>query len=61
MATGMAIMGFGGGAMIGAPLKAWLLSIYQTAPEYLGAEGTVCLKKAGSPKAGNPNPSHPGW
>ncbi|EPJ46549.1 MAG: major facilitator superfamily transporter [Osedax symbiont Rs1] len=36
MATGMAIMGFGGGAMIGAPLKTWLLSIYYQAPEYLG-------------------------
>ncbi|MEM9027619.1 MAG: OFA family MFS transporter [Pseudomonadota bacterium] len=43
MATGMAIMGFGGGAMIGAPLKAWLLSLYQVAPTYLGAEGAVKL------------------
>ncbi len=30
MATGMAIMGFGGGAMIGAPLAAWLMSIFKT-------------------------------
>ena len=37
MATGMAIMGFGGGAMIGAPLKEWLIGCYYRAPEYLGA------------------------
>ncbi len=43
MATGMAIMGFGGGAMIGAPLKLWLLSIYAKAPEFLGAESAVTL------------------
>jgi hypothetical protein len=43
MATGMAIMGFGGGAMIGAPLKQWLLSLYQIAPDYLGAESTLQL------------------
>ena len=43
MATGMAIMGFGGGAMIGAPLIRWLLSIYAKAPEYLGAESAVNL------------------
>ena len=43
MATGMAIMGFGGGAMIGVPLKQWLLSIYQTAPDYLGPESAVRL------------------
>ncbi|WP_020593968.1 OFA family MFS transporter [Kiloniella laminariae] len=36
MATGMAIMGFGGGAMIGAPLKTWLLGVFYQAPEYLG-------------------------
>ncbi|MCB2105813.1 MAG: OFA family MFS transporter, partial [Rhodobacteraceae bacterium] len=41
MATGMAIMGFGGGAMIAAPVKGWLLSAFQKAPDYLGAEGTV--------------------
>ncbi|MEM1288699.1 MAG: OFA family MFS transporter [Pseudomonadota bacterium] len=47
MATGMAIMGFGGGAMIGAPLKQWLLSIYQKAPEFLGAESAVTLVTEG--------------
>ncbi len=37
MATGMAIMGFGGGAMIGAPLKGFLLETFASAPTYLGA------------------------
>ncbi|MCE8419855.1 MFS transporter, partial [Rhodovulum sulfidophilum] len=31
MATGMAIMGFGGGAMIAAPLKGWLLNLFERA------------------------------
>jgi len=31
MATGMAIMGFGGGAMVGAPLADWLMRHYATA------------------------------
>lgn len=43
MATGMAIMGFGGGAMIGAPLKSWLLKAYQQAPDFLGAESALTL------------------
>jgi MFS family permease len=30
MATGMAIMGFGGGAMIGSPLATWLMSNFKT-------------------------------
>ncbi|MEM1130416.1 MAG: OFA family MFS transporter, partial [Pseudomonadota bacterium] len=47
MATGMAIMGFGGGAMIGAPLKQWLLKMYQSAPEYLGPESAVGLVTEG--------------
>ncbi len=41
MATGMAIMGFGGGAMIAAPVKGWLLGLYSRAPEYLGAQEAV--------------------
>jgi MFS family permease len=41
MATGMAIMGFGGGAMIAAPVKGWLLSIYAKAPEYLGTREAI--------------------
>lgn len=43
MATGMAIMGFGGGAMIGAPLKGYLLKVFAVAPTYLGAESAVKL------------------
>ncbi len=47
MATGMAIMGFGGGAMIGAPLKKYLLDFYAKAPEYLGPENAVALVTEG--------------
>ncbi|MDE0410830.1 MAG: OFA family MFS transporter [Gammaproteobacteria bacterium] len=36
LASGMAIMGFGGGAMIGAPLKDFLIRMFYRAPEYLG-------------------------
>lgn len=43
MATGMAIMGFGGGAMIAAPVKDWLLSLYARVPEYLGANDAVTI------------------
>ena len=43
MATGMAIMGFGGGAMIGAPLKNWLINTFYSAPEYLGPLASVDL------------------
>ena len=43
MATGMAIMGFGGGAMIAAPIKEFLLGLYYQAPTYLGAEGAVAM------------------
>ena len=41
MATGMAIMGFGGGAMVGAPLKEMLLKHWSSPPEYLGTVGSV--------------------
>ena len=43
MATGIAIMGFGGGAMIGAPLITYLLSIFYKAPEYLGKVADINL------------------
>src|SRR5690348_17512908 len=33
MATGMAIMGFGGGAFIASPLSVWLMSIFRTRSE----------------------------
>jgi MFS family permease len=43
MATGLAIMGFGGGAMIGAPLKEYFIKLYYQAPEYLGSVANVDL------------------
>lgn len=43
LATGLAIMGFGGGAMIGAPLKRWLIAKFQSPPDYLGPEGSISL------------------
>jgi len=43
MAAGMAIMGFGGGAIIGAPLKEFLLHHFYRVPQYLGDVGQVAL------------------
>ena len=43
MATGMAIMGFGGGAMIGAPLKEFFIKLFYEAPQYLGSVDAVDL------------------
>lgn len=37
----MAIMGFGGGAMVAAPVSKALLSTFFTAPDYLGGVGAV--------------------
>jgi len=45
MAAGMAIMGFGGGAMIGAPLKKWLLGLFHVDPQKL--DGAVDLVTRG--------------
>jgi MFS family permease len=43
MATGMAIMGFGGGAFIASPLSVWLMARFST-PTHVGvAEAFVCL------------------
>jgi MFS family permease len=43
MATGMAIMGFGGGAFIASPLSVWLMARFST-PTHVGvAETFVCL------------------
>jgi MFS family permease len=43
MATGMAIMGFGGAAMIAAPLSVWLMSVFST-PAHVGvAESFVVM------------------
>lgn len=47
MATGMAIMGFGGGAMIAAPIKEALLAAFYKAPQFLGAESAVKLVTEG--------------
>lgn len=44
MATGLAIMGFGGGAIIGAPLIDGLVSTFQRPPEYLGSRDSVELE-----------------
>ena len=44
MATGMAIMGFGGGAMIGAPLISFLLDFYYQAPIFLGSIQNIILQ-----------------
>ena len=43
LATGMAIMGFGGGAIIAAPLKEFCLRMFYQAPDYLGAVADVHL------------------
>jgi nitrate/nitrite transporter NarK len=43
LATGMAIMGFGGGAILGAPLKRHLMEHFYEAPRYLGAAEDVKL------------------
>jgi MFS family permease len=42
MATGMAIMGFGGGAMIGSPLAVWLMHYFQT-PDSAGVKETMIV------------------
>ncbi len=47
MATGLAIMGFGGGAMIGAPLQEFLIRTFYQAPQYLGAADAVPLVTQG--------------
>ena len=43
MATGMAIMGFGGGAIIGAPLKRFFIRTFYEEPQYLGSVDQVPL------------------
>ena len=42
MATGMAIMGFGGGAMIAAPLSVWLMHLFAT-PTHVGVAETFVV------------------
>jgi MFS family permease len=53
MATGLAIMGFGGGAMIGSPLSYVLL-------EYFGAQGSLVVSGPGAPFGSAPSPEHVG-
>ena len=43
MATGMAIMGFGGGAMLAAPLKEFFIRHFYHAPEFLGSPDALNL------------------
>ena len=47
MAAGMAIMGFGGGAMIGTPIKEFFLRMFYRAPDYLGTVADVNLVTEG--------------
>jgi MFS family permease len=42
MATGMAIMGFGGGAMIASPLSVWLMRVFST-PTHVGVAETFVI------------------
>ena len=42
MATGMAIMGFGGGAFIASPLSVWLMSKFST-PTHVGVAETFIV------------------
>jgi MFS family permease len=46
MATGMAIMGFGGGAIIATPIQEHLLATFYRAPTYVGASDAVTLETA---------------
>ncbi len=46
MATGMAIMGFGGGAMIASPLSVWLMQKFST-PVHVGIAETFLVLGAG--------------
>jgi MFS family permease len=46
MATGMAIMGFGGGALIASPLSVWLMHRFST-PVHLGIAETFLILGAG--------------
>jgi MFS family permease len=46
MAAGLAIMGFGGGAIIAVPVKEYLIREFYQAPEYLGSVETASLTTA---------------
>jgi MFS family permease len=47
MAAGMAIMGFGGGAIVGAPLKEFLIRSFYRGPEFLGPVANLSLTTEG--------------
>ena len=47
MAAGMAIMGFGGGAIVGTPLKEFLIRFFYRVPEYLGPVANLSLTTEG--------------
>ena len=47
MATGIAIMGFGGGAMLGKPMIDGFLELYHRLPEYLGTTDSLNLVTEG--------------
>lgn len=47
MATGIAIMGFGGGAMLGKPMIEGFLAFYYRAPQFLGGADTLELVTEG--------------
>jgi|SoiMethySBSTD1v2_1073268.scaffolds.fasta_scaffold09564_8 MFS family permease len=47
MAAGMAIMGFGGGAIVGTPLKEFLIRFFYQAPQYLGQVANTSLTTEG--------------
>src|SRR5438477_9489208 len=47
LAAGMAIMGFGGGAIIAAPLQERLMRTFYEAPQYVGPVDTVPLTTEG--------------
>lgn len=47
MAAGMAIMGFGGGAILGSPLKEHLIRTFYESPTYLGRQEEVPLVTEG--------------
>jgi MFS family permease len=51
MATGMAIMGFGGGAFIASPLSVWLMSRFSTATHVGAAETFIVMGAIAYPRA----------
>ena len=53
MATGLAIMGFGGGAIIGAPLKEALMKCFYEPPRHLGTVEDVELTTAAGRRFAN--------